>query len=67
MKPNWAQDLEREIEAAIRDRMDRLAAEQLPFRPTGRSIHLMAKAAMAVYEAVDDQLQQGREPRREEG
>ncbi len=65
MHANWSRDLEREIEGAIRERIDRLAAEQLPFQPTGRTIHLMAKAAMAVYEAADDQLRQGREPRRQ--
>ena len=66
MNSNWARDLEREIEAAIRDRIDQLAAEQLPVRPTGRTIHMMAKAALAVYEAVDGQLRQSREPRKDE-
>jgi len=48
--------LETEIEPAVAAAIGRLGLSQLPLLPSSRTIHLMAKAAVTVYEsAVDNQ------------
>ena len=48
--------LEREIEEAIAGVVIRLGLRKLPLLPSQHTMHLMAKAAVAVYEsAVDNQ------------
>jgi hypothetical protein len=44
--------LEAGIEQAITDVILRMGLKRLPLLPSGRTMHLMAKAAVAVYEAV---------------
>ena len=48
--------LEKELEKAIVDVILRLGLKKLPLLPAQDTIHLMAKAAVAVYEsAVENQ------------
>jgi hypothetical protein len=44
--------LEKDIEDAIVDIVLRLGLRRLPLLPSQRTMHLMAKAAVAVYEAA---------------
>ncbi len=44
--------LGREIEAAIAQVVGKMGMKRLPPLPSQRIMHLMAKAAVAVYEAV---------------
>ena len=46
--------LEWEIEQAIAGVIVRLGLKKLPLLPSQRTMHLMAKAAVAVYEAAAD-------------
>lgn len=46
--------LERELEEAIAGVVLRSGLQKLPLLPTRHTMHLMAKAAVAVYEAVAD-------------
>ncbi len=52
MDPKTVEKMEREIEQAIADVIVRLGLKKLPLLPARRTMHLMAKAAVAVYEAV---------------
>jgi hypothetical protein len=48
--------LERELEEAIAGVMARLGLRRLPLLPSQQTMHLMSKAAVAVYEsAVENQ------------
>ena len=49
--------LEGDIEQAIADVIMRMGLKRLPLLPSRRTMHLMAKAAVAVYEGADDELQ----------
>ena len=44
--------LEKEVEDSIADAIKKTGATRLPVSPTQRTIHLMAKAAVTVYEAA---------------
>ena len=44
--------LEREIEKAVAQTIKGIGQVQLPLLPSQRTMHLMAKAAVAVYEAA---------------
>ncbi len=44
--------LEREIEKAIADVIVRQGFKKLPLMPSQQTMHLMAKAAVSVYEAA---------------
>ena len=47
--------LEREIEQAIAEIITRLGLKKLPLLPSQKTLRMMAKAAVAVYErAVDE-------------
>ena len=48
--------LERRIEEGIAGSMTSQPAQALPLPPTPRTIHLMAKAAVSVYEAAVENL-----------
>jgi hypothetical protein len=51
--------LERELEEAIADvTVHRLGLKHLPFMPSRFTMQMMAKAAAAVYEAVEENHQQ---------
>jgi hypothetical protein len=47
--------LEHELEEAIAQVIVRMGLKKLPLLPARHTMHLMAKAAVAVYEAVVDQ------------
>ncbi len=44
--------LERELEKAIAETVVGMGLKNLPLLPDGHTMHMMAKAATAVYEAV---------------
>ena len=44
--------LEKEVEDSIADAIKKTGSTRLPASPTQRTIHLMAKAAVTVYEAA---------------
>ena len=50
--------LEKEIESAVAEVIVGLGLRRLPLLPTRRTMHLMAKAAVTVYEAA---VENGRE------
>ena len=57
MEPKTVRKLEQEIEDAIARMTGRMGLGQLPLLPSQRTMHLMAKAAVAVFEsAVENQL-----------
>ena len=61
MDPKNVQKIEDEIEKAIAEVIIRMGRKRLPFLLSRRTMHLMAKAAVAVYEAVAE----GYRPRQE--
>ena len=44
--------LERELEKSVAEVLSRLGLRQLPLLPSQQTMHLMAKAAVTVYEAA---------------
>lgn len=52
MDPDIVEKLEHELELAIGQAIGRLGAKRLPHSPSRHVLHLMAKAAVTVYEAV---------------
>jgi hypothetical protein len=52
MDPKTIAKFEGEIEQAIADVIVRMGLKRLPLLPARRTMHLMAKAAVAVYEAA---------------
>jgi hypothetical protein len=50
--------LESELEDAIAEIIKRLGPNKLPLKPSPRTMHLMAKAAVTVYEAAVENRQQ---------
>ena len=52
MKPNMFKKLEELLEQAIADALDSKKLKKLPVKPRREITHLMAKAAVAVYEGV---------------
>jgi len=55
MDQKTVRKLERELKKAIVDIVCRLGLRHLPLLPSGRTMEMMAKAAVAVYEtAVED-------------
>ncbi|MEQ1831218.1 MAG: hypothetical protein ABL921_35050 [Pirellula sp.] len=53
------QKLEEILGAAIAEAFDAMSNKRLPLKPNPQIIHLMAKAATAVYEAVVDGAENG--------
>ena len=51
--------LERELERAIAEVVARLGVRRLPLLPSQQTMHLMAKAATAVYESAVDNHRPG--------
>ena len=49
--------LEDDIEQAIAEVIIRLGLKRLPLLPSRRTMHLMGKAAVAVYEGAANELQ----------
>ncbi len=52
MEPKTVEKLEEKIEEAIAEIMAKLGRKKLPFEPSPLTVHLMAKAAVTVYEAA---------------
>jgi hypothetical protein len=52
MKPKTVDKLEKNIEDAIAEVITKLGQKKLPLLPSQRTMHLTAKAAVAVYEAA---------------
>ena len=52
MDPKTVEKLEGKIEEAIAEMIVEMGIRKLPLLPTRRTMHLMAKAAVAVYEAA---------------
>ena len=52
MDPKTVHKLEEELEKPIADVIRRLGRKELPLKPSRHTIEMMAKAAVAVYEAA---------------
>ena len=52
MNPKTVEKLEEKIEDAIAEIIVKMGLKKLPLLPDRRTMHLMAKAAVAVYEAA---------------
>ena len=52
MEQDLVRTLEKEIEDAIAEVLVRMGPKSLPMRPSRQTMHLMAKAAVTVYEAA---------------
>jgi len=60
MDPKTVEKLEEKIEEAIAEVIVKMGLKKLPLLPSQQTTHLMAKAAVAVYEsAVDNQRREG--------
>lgn len=56
MDPKMVEKLEGRIEEAIAEIIVTMGLKKLPLLPARRTVHLMAKAAVAIYEgAVENQ------------
>ena len=58
MAPKIVKKLEREIEGAIAEVIMKMGLKRLPLLPSHQTMHLMAKAAVAVYETAVENRQQ---------
>jgi hypothetical protein len=54
MDPKTVEKLEGRIEEAIAEVMVKMSLKKLPLLPARRTTHLMAKAAVAVYESAGE-------------
>jgi hypothetical protein len=52
MDQKSVEKLEENIEEALLEVFDSMGQKRLPLLPNGETVHLMAKAAVSVYEAV---------------
>lgn len=52
MDQKIVEKLEHELEEAIAEIIRRMGPNKLPLKPSPRTMHLMAKAAVTVYEAA---------------
>ena len=52
MEARIVEKLEEKIEEAIAEIIVKMGLKKLPLMPTPRTMHLMAKAAVTVYEAA---------------
>jgi hypothetical protein len=60
MDPKTVEKLEGKIEEAIAEIMVKRGVRKLPLLPSRHTMHLMAKAAVAVYEAAVENDDRGR-------
>ena len=60
MDPGIVEQLEGRIEEAIGEIMVKMGVKKLPLLPSRPTMHLMAKAAVAVYEAAVENQDRGR-------
>ena len=61
MDPKTVEKLEGKIEEAIAEVIVKMGLEKLPLLPSRNTMHLMAKAAVAVYEAAVENCALGRQ------
>jgi hypothetical protein len=60
MEPQTVETLEEKIEESIAEIIVKMGLKNLPLLPAGQTMHLMAKAAVTVYEAaVENRLADG--------
>jgi hypothetical protein len=52
MEPKTVEQLEKKIEEAIAEVIKKMGLKKLPLLPDRRTLHLMAKGAVTVYEAA---------------
>ena len=52
MEPKTVEELEEKIEEAIAEIIVKMGLKKLPLIPDRRTMHLMSKAAVTVYEAA---------------
>ena len=62
MDPKTVERVEGKIEGAIAEIIVKMGLKKLPLLPSRHTIHLMAKAAVAVYEAADENNDRVRSP-----
>ena len=60
MDPKTVEKLEGKIEEAIAEIIVKMGLKKLPLLPSRHTMHLMAKAAVAVYEAAVENCEPGR-------
>ena len=60
MDPKTVEKLENKIEDAIAEAIVKMGLKKLPLLPSRHTMHLMAKAAVAVYEAALETCEHGR-------
>ena len=60
MDPKTVEKLEGKIEEAIAEVIVKMGLKKLPLLPSRQTMHLMAKAAVAVYEAAVENCERGR-------
>ena len=59
MDPKTVEKLEAKIETAIAEVIGKLGLKKLPHLPDHRTVHLMAKAAVTIYEAAVENQRRG--------
>ena len=62
MDPKIVEKLEDKIEEAIAEIIVKMGLKRLPLLPSRHTMHLMAEAAVAVYEAAVESCDRGRGP-----
>jgi hypothetical protein len=60
MDPKTVEKLEGKVEEAIAEIIVKTGVRKLQLLPSRHTMHLMAKAAVAVYEAADENYDRGR-------
>jgi len=62
MDEKTVRKLEKRIETAVFEVISDMGLKRLPLLPSQQTMHLMAKAAVAVYEAAVENYDRGRPP-----
>ncbi len=62
MDEKTVRKLEKRIEKAVVEVILDMGLKRLPLLPSQQTMHLMAKAAVAVYEAADENCKRGARP-----
>ena len=60
LDPKTVEKLEGKIEEAIAEIIVKMGVRKLPLLPSHQTMHLMARAAVAVYEAAVENYDRGR-------
>jgi len=59
MQPNTVEEIEDKVEEATAEIIVKMGLKKLPLLPDRRTMHLMAKAAVTVYEAAVENQRPG--------